>query len=83
MVDVVRNSPDMNFIFVGEAAPGNSGEFEGHAAETANWLELVAMPNVYPLGLNTFPDVPAYMGHMDVYIMCYRLEGDGGRPGTL
>ena len=23
MVDVVRNSPDMNFVFVGEAAPGN------------------------------------------------------------
>lgn len=81
MVDVVRNSPDLNFVFVGEAGPGNSGKFEGHVAETEAWSELVSMPNVYPLGPKTFPEVPAYMGHMDVNIMCYRLEGGWWQAG--
>lgn len=81
MVDVARRSPDLNFVFIGTAGPGNSGIFEGHEAETRAWAELTSMPNVFSLGPKQYSEMPAYMGNMDVNIMCYRLEGGWWQAG--
>ena len=81
MLDVARRSPRLNFVFVGPAGPGNGGTFDGHPAETGFWKQLLGLPNVHHLGPKNFADVPAYMAHMDVNVMCYRLEGGWWQAG--
>ena len=81
MVDVARAAPHLNFVFVGPAGPGNGGVFRDHPRETEAWSALTALPNVHHLGPKDFADVPAYMGNMDVNIMCYRLEGGWWQAG--
>lgn len=81
MYAVARAAPELNFVFVGPAGPGNGGNFPGHPVETQAWEDLLALPNVRHLGPKAFTDVPTYMANMDVNVMCYRLEGGWWQAG--
>ncbi len=81
MIEVARHSPDLNFVFVGPAGPGNGGAFPGHPEHSEAWARFASLPNVYHLGPKAFADVPAYMAHMNVNIMCYRLKGGWWQAG--
>lgn len=81
MHEVARESPHLNFVFVGPAGPHNGGVFEDHPAETQAWAQFLALPNAHHLGPKEFADVPAYMAHMDVNVMCYRLDGGWWQAG--
>ena len=83
MTEVARQAASLNFVFVGPAGPKNEGVFRAHPADTEAWKRFASLPNVYHLGPKDFADVPAYMAHMDVNIMCYKLAGAGGRRATL
>jgi len=67
---LAKAAPHQQWIFVGpvvEADP--SGDF----AKT--WRDCVCLPNVHHLGPKSHAEVPRYMRHMDVNIMCSRTEG--------
>jgi glycosyltransferase involved in cell wall biosynthesis len=62
---IARTRSDWSIVLVGPV--GHMGE---HAAARA---ELLAMKNVYDLGNKSVHEVPAYIQHMDVCLLCYAL----------
>lgn len=64
---LARARPDWSLVMVG---PVRSGSTQAEALAT-----LHAMPNVYFLGSKTVSELPAYMQHLDVCMLCYALNG--------
>jgi len=62
---VARSRPNWNVVLVGPV--GHMGEHE------AERRELLEMENVHYLGNKSVTDVPAYIQHMDVCLLCYAL----------
>lgn len=48
---------------------------DDNAAFLLSWRAALARPNIHHLGAKPHEEVPAYMRHMDVNIMCYRDAG--------
>jgi glycosyltransferase involved in cell wall biosynthesis len=65
---LARRLPDFNWVFVGWTQ-GIEGE------EQRSWERLLTLPNVYYLGRKPESDVGAYLAHMNVNVLCYRMEG--------
>lgn len=62
---VARARPDWSLVLVGPV-----GHMGGHETERR---ELLGMENVHYLGNKAVTDVPAYIQHMDVCLLCYAL----------
>jgi glycosyltransferase involved in cell wall biosynthesis len=62
---IARRHPEWSLVLVGPT--GQMGEYESARKE------LFAMPNVHYLGNRSVGQVPAYMQHMDVCLLCYAL----------
>lgn len=65
LIGIARARPDWSLVLVGPM--GHIGNHEGDRAE------LFAMPNVHYLGNRSVREVPAYIRHMDVCLLCYAL----------
>lgn len=65
LTGIARRRPDWSLVLVGPV--GHMGEYE------AVRDELFALPNVHYLGNRAVGDVPAYVRHMDVCLLCYAL----------
>ena len=61
--------PDWNFVFIGSTVLVD----DGYRAE---WTRCRALPNVHFLGEKPVSEVPRYVVHMDVNLMCYRVAPD-------
>jgi glycosyltransferase involved in cell wall biosynthesis len=66
---LARERPDWNFVFVGRTVLAD----ERHRAE---WTNCRSLPNVHFLGEKPASEVPRYVAHMDINLMCYRLADD-------
>lgn len=62
---IARARPAWNIVLVGPV--GHMGERE------ADRNRLFALPNVHYLGNKSVRDIPAYIQHMDVCLLCYAL----------
>lgn len=67
MVRVVRRRADVSFVFVGPEL--SLGDQRG-AVET-----LKMLPNCHFLGGKRGDELPGYMQHLDVGLLCYRIDG--------
>jgi glycosyltransferase involved in cell wall biosynthesis len=65
LIGIARRRPDWSLVFVGPM--GHMGQYEAARAE------LCGFPNIYFLGNRTVRDVPAYVAHMNVCLLCYAL----------
>jgi len=65
LIGIARARPDWSLVLVGPM-----GHIGNHQADRA---ELFAMPNVHYLGNRSVREVPAYVRHMDVCLLCYAL----------
>jgi glycosyltransferase involved in cell wall biosynthesis len=65
LTGIARRRPDWSIVLVGPV--GHMGAYE--AAKT----ELFSLPNVHYLGNRAVGQVPAYVRHMDVCLLCYAL----------
>jgi glycosyltransferase involved in cell wall biosynthesis len=65
LTGIARRRRDWSIVLVGPV--GHMGEYEAAKAE------LFALPNVHYLGNRAVGQVPAYVGHMDVCLLCYAL----------
>jgi glycosyltransferase involved in cell wall biosynthesis len=65
LIGIARRRPDWSLVLVGPT--GHMGPYE--AART----ELCGFANIHFLGNRTVRDVPAYVAHMDVCLLCYAL----------
>lgn len=66
LLAVARQRPEWSLVLVGPV--GHMGEFESMRRE------VFALPNVHYLGNRSVRDVPAYVHHMDVCLLCYALN---------
>lgn len=66
LLQMAEKRGDISFVLVGPR--GMLG------ADEQALDQLVAMPNVYELGNKKPEDLPAYMQHMDVLLMCYKID---------
>jgi len=62
---IARRRPDWSLVLVGPV--GHMGEWESARAD------LFSLPNVHYLGNRSVGEVPAYIRHMDVCLLCYAL----------
>jgi glycosyltransferase involved in cell wall biosynthesis len=77
--EISNERPDWHWVFVGEVGIGFSGAPD--MVEILN--KCRKRPNIHFLGPRDQDLMPAYMGHMDVNTMCYKLEGgfwEAGNP---
>jgi glycosyltransferase involved in cell wall biosynthesis len=65
LIAIAENRPDWSLVLVGPV-----GHMGAHEADRAR---LLAMPNVHDLGNKAVGEVPAYIQHMDVCLLCYAL----------
>jgi glycosyltransferase involved in cell wall biosynthesis len=65
LIGIARQRPDWSLVLVGPT--GHMGSFE------ADKNELFAMANVHYLGNRSVGEIPGYMQHMDVCLLCYAL----------
>ncbi len=65
LIGIARRRPDWSLVLVGPT--GQMGSFE------ADKNELFAMPNVHYLGNRSVGEIPGYMQHIDVCLLCYAL----------
>jgi glycosyltransferase involved in cell wall biosynthesis len=77
VAEVAAARPQWHWVFVGEVGIGGTGAFEGDAAAAAAFATCTRLDNVHFLGGKPYPEVAAYVNHMDVNTMCYRA----GQPG--
>lgn len=69
IAELASANPALSFIFIGGIS--NLDETGKNQLET-----LHALGNVHFLGQKSHLELPAYMNHMDINIMCYNIEGD-------
>jgi glycosyltransferase involved in cell wall biosynthesis len=65
LIGIARERPDWSLVLVGPL--GHIGRFAGERTE------LFGLPNVHYLGNRSVGEVPAYIQHMDVCLLCYAL----------
>jgi glycosyltransferase involved in cell wall biosynthesis len=65
LIGIARARPDWSLVLVGPL--GHIGRFAGERTE------LFGLPNVHYLGNRSVGEVPAYIQHMDVCLLCYAL----------
>jgi glycosyltransferase involved in cell wall biosynthesis len=67
MLSIARARPDCSMVLVGP-----SGNLSG---KESTFARLCEEPNVYYLGNRALADLPGYIQHMDVCMMCYATNG--------
>lgn len=67
LLTLARRHRDWSFVFVGP-----SGALRGQVSSAR---DLSRMPNVHFLGGKPLADLPAYTQHLDVCMLCYRVDG--------
>ncbi len=67
LAGIARSRPDWSLVFVGPV--GHMGKWEEEGTR------LFGLPNVHHLGNKSVGEVPAYIQHMDVCLLCYALTG--------
>ena len=65
LIGIARRRPDWSLVLVGPI--GHMGRF------AADQAELFRLPNVHYLGNRSVREVPGYIQHMDVCLLCYAL----------
>lgn len=65
LVGIARRRPDWSLVLVGPV--GHMGTFK------ADRDELFGLPNVHYLGNRSVRQIPGYIQHMDVCLLCYAL----------
>lgn len=74
VVDLVQRRRDWQWIFFGRVV-GSTATPDGRHYDI--WEGLKSQPNFHYLGDKPMEEVPAYMAHADVNIMCYRTDSTG------
>lgn len=74
---LAERRPDWHWVFVGEVGIGERGAFRHDSPEARAWGRLQSLANVHFLGRREQAELPAYLVHMDVNVMCYKTEGAG------
>lgn len=66
LTDLARRHPERSFVFVGP---------EGHVQGVESRIaEFRSLPNVHLLGRRPVADLPAYVQHFDVGMLCYVVD---------
>lgn len=74
VAETARQRPQWNWVLVGpvpEEGPGNP-ESDERIADA--YRACRSLPNVHFLGFKPHTRLPAYAGHMDVNVLCYRRD---------
>src|SRR5262249_15798905 len=66
LLRLARARPTYSFVLV--------GPITNIAGKEAEWAELTQLGNVHYLGGKTFAQLPAYIQHFDVCLMCYEVN---------
>ncbi|MEO5364855.1 MAG: glycosyltransferase [Magnetococcus sp. WYHC-3] len=70
---VAAHRPDWHWVFIGPVRL--DGEHPRDLAARHLWERVVQRPNIHVLGARLREEVPAYVAHMDVNTICYRVRG--------
>lgn len=65
--------PDWNWVLLGHL----SSKAHANGEFGRLWSSCVALPNVHYLGAKPHQDLPGYLQHADVNVMCYQTSGVG------
>ena len=66
LIDLAKRNPDLSFVLVGPRRL--------HEEVTSFISELLRLPNVYILGPKPLEALPRYQQHMDVSLLCYKVN---------
>lgn len=66
LLDLARRNRDLSFVLVGPRRI--------HGEVTSIITELLRLPNVYILGPKPLEALPGYQQHMDVSLLCYKVN---------
>lgn len=71
IADIAQARPGWHWVLVGKIA---RAEIDSDAEARAGFARCMALSNVHLLGERGRLEVPAYIGHMDVNTVCYRIR---------
>lgn len=76
---VANRHPEWHWVFMGPVYM--DGLRERDRVAKAAWERLQSYPNIHFLGLKSREEIPAYVAHMDVNVICYKIAlGQDGIP---
>ena len=67
LAEIATARPTWSLVLIGDISRATS--------QSAGFARLAALPNVYPLGAKPMEQIPAYMAHLDVGLLPYRMDG--------
>ncbi len=65
------------FVFVGDVGEGEHEGFKSGTIDREMWTQINRRSNVHHFGRRSRSEIAAWMDHMDVNFMCYRLDESG------
>ena len=74
IADVASDRPEWQWVLVGRM---ERAELVSDPNLTEHFARCEVLPNVHFVGQKNRLEVPAYVGHMDINTMCYRVDGNG------
>ncbi|MBF0429596.1 MAG: glycosyltransferase, partial [Magnetococcales bacterium] len=71
IAQMAERHPEWHWVFLGAVTMG--GQKERVLAAKAAWERLQRLNNIHFLGMKSRADLPAYVVHMDVNVICYKI----------
>ncbi len=77
VLEIARQRPEWQWVFIGPVGAKAYGQFAADPESESLWQQCLRLPNVHWLGQKTHEEVPLYLTHLDVNVMCYRTTQEG------
>ncbi len=77
VLQIARERPDWHWVFVGASHLENRARTGLFEQSSRVWHECLRLSNVHHLGYRRTEDIPVYVKHMDVNVLCYRTDEGG------
>jgi hypothetical protein len=76
---IARQRPDWHWVLIGPSF--KSGNLPGSDANEQAWQECERLPNVHFVGRLSFHQFAVCLHHMDVNVICHRMQGGWWQDG--
>lgn len=81
VVEIAGRMPNWHWVFVGKVFSDRFAALPDNDPQKSAWHQFQLLPNIHLLGFKHYSALPAYVGHMDVNVMCYRTKGGWWEAG--
>ncbi|MBF0422579.1 MAG: glycosyltransferase [Magnetococcales bacterium] len=74
VLSLAKKQTDWHWVFIGPVYMNGSTERDARGRQ--RWQECLQQPNIHWLQRKSLEEMPAYLNHLDVHVICYLIARD-------